>query len=264
MNGQGYHFFTTYDGVRLRYWLGGTGTPLVILPGLTLGAEDFAAVLPALAQHFQVYCLEYRGHGGSDTPAHGAHIERLAMDMRQWTKALHLESFHLLSHSMGNAVAWCYFSLFGTAQISKYILNEEAPCMLRNPAWSTEEAEAYTGRFIWPDLWAPLPPRPGEGADTPQRKEFLELLFRDHIVRDWRREIQAIRLPTLILMGGGSHFASQRLWNWLHQAIPHSILQVIPAENGGTHEIFKACPEGFTKTVIQFLEEKDHGISAQK
>ncbi len=48
-----------------------------------------------------------------------------------------------------------------------------------------------------------------------------------HPARDWRDVIPTIKAPTMVVMGGKSHFASQLLWNWLHNNIKGSRLEII-------------------------------------
>jgi pimeloyl-ACP methyl ester carboxylesterase len=43
------------------------------------------------------------------------------------------------------------------------------------------------------------------------------------------------------------------LWNWLQDNIKGSELQVISAEENGTHGMHSANPEKFNKLVIDFL-----------
>jgi pimeloyl-ACP methyl ester carboxylesterase len=52
-------------GVRLRYFVAGSGTPLVLVHGLTGAASNFAELAPQLAERARVLVPELPGHGGS-------------------------------------------------------------------------------------------------------------------------------------------------------------------------------------------------------
>ena len=50
----------TIDGVKLHYFCGGTGSPLVLVHGLGSRAEDWANLMPQLKQAgFHVYAIEW-------------------------------------------------------------------------------------------------------------------------------------------------------------------------------------------------------------
>lgn len=59
----------TVDGVRLRYVVAGSGPTLVLLHTLRTQLDLFQRVFPALARRYQVYALDFPGHGHSDIPA---------------------------------------------------------------------------------------------------------------------------------------------------------------------------------------------------
>lgn len=247
-------FFTTSDGVKLHYRIGGSGEPLVILSGFGQTTEGYRKNYPELEKHFTVIALDYRAHGLSEAPVYGWHIERLAKDFEELLAHLGLEKVNLLCHSMGNAVAWCYFSLFGQGKINKYILEDEGPCLLADPAWTEEEKETYTGQFRIPDQWSFPPRMPGQGSGELTAAERFRLqLVREHLCRDWRDIVPTIKCPTLVLMGGGSHFASQRLWDWLHSSIEGSQMEIISAEEGGAHGMHEENPDKFNEIVVGFL-----------
>ncbi len=52
-------------------------------------------------------------------------------------------------------------------------------------------------------------------------------LLTTHLANDWRDIFPTIKVPTMILMGGKSYFASQLLWNWMKETIKGSKLEVI-------------------------------------
>ncbi len=248
-------FFTTSDGVRLHYVTGGQGAPLLLLTGYSGSTEDFTASYDVLCSRFNVICMDYRGHGKSDVPDSGCHIERLVKDLEELLSFLGIGEFYLLAHSMGNTVAWCFMELFGQARIRGYVLYEESPCLLSDPNWTEAEQNRYLGKFRMPDVWSFPAMPPGGGAIDPRRAAFLSRLIREHLSRDWRDVVESIRIPTLILMGEGSHFGARELWDYLHDSIPGSYLEVIPAEQGGSHMFHRENPERFQELVLAFFGE---------
>lgn len=247
------HFFTTSDGVRLHYRVEGSGPALVIFPGYGQAASTFDMVYDGLKQYFTIYTLDYRWLGESESPAYGAHISRFAMDAKEMIDDAGIDSFYLFAHSMGNTVAWNYFSLFGQDKIKKYILGDEAPCLITDPSWTAVEKETYTGSATDKDIWTAfrMPSIVGQPKkDKTIRDVMMERLLTEHLGNDWRDIIPSIKIPTLILMGGKSHFASQLLWNWLHENIKGSKLEII--KEGG-HGYYSTQPQVFNKIVKEYF-----------
>jgi pimeloyl-ACP methyl ester carboxylesterase len=52
-------------GLRTRYWVGGSGPPLVLVHGLGGAAYNFTELAPLLARGHRVLVLDLPGHGGS-------------------------------------------------------------------------------------------------------------------------------------------------------------------------------------------------------
>jgi len=64
--------FVDVNGIRTRYFDGGTGEPLVLIHGgqwpATSSADGWAAIFDHLAANFHVYAFDKLGHGYTDNP----------------------------------------------------------------------------------------------------------------------------------------------------------------------------------------------------
>ena len=67
----------------------------------------------------QVYCLDQRFHGRSDSPSYGFHVARLAADLHEFLEQLNLSDVTVVGTSMGCAVIWSCYELFGADRLSK-------------------------------------------------------------------------------------------------------------------------------------------------
>jgi pimeloyl-ACP methyl ester carboxylesterase len=66
--------FAGASHVRVHYYAGGSGSPIVMVHGLGGRAEDWAALMPQLVRdHHRVYVLDLPGYGRSDWPANAAY-----------------------------------------------------------------------------------------------------------------------------------------------------------------------------------------------
>ena len=230
---------------------------MILLPGYAGNAESFEPNYEELQKHFTVYTLEYRAHGKSEAPAYGYHTERLAMDFKELMDAEGLEKVSLIAHSMGNAVVWCYMELFGQSRIERYVLEEEGSTFLSDPSWTEAEQKTYRGVMDWdmylnPSMLAMLVP--AQENESPRhlqiRRDGMARLWKDHLANDWSDIIPTIQVPTLIVMGGKSHFATQELWDFTRNSIAGAEFAVIEEAGHGAHA---DAPEKFNELAVRFL-----------
>lgn len=87
--------------LRLHAVTGGSGTPLLLLPGWPQTWYAWRLVMPALAQHHQVVALDARGVGLSDHPVDGYDTGTLAADAVACMRALGHERFAMVGHDIG-------------------------------------------------------------------------------------------------------------------------------------------------------------------
>jgi pimeloyl-ACP methyl ester carboxylesterase len=155
---------------------------------------------------------------------------------------------------MGNTVAWNYFSLFGQKQVIKYILGDEAPCLITDPSWTTQEKEMYTGSATDKELWtAWRMPKSQQQAPKNTRELMMGKLLTEHLGNDWRDILPTIQVPTLALMAEKGTFNNQHLFDYFLKTIPHSELKVIP--NAG-HGYYATNPKEFNEIVMNYFSSK--------
>ena len=88
-------------GVHTYYEVTGTGEPLVLLHGGFCPAETWDAQTPALAENFQVYVPERRGHGRTPDVEGPITYENMARDTIAFMEAVGVSSAHLVGWSDG-------------------------------------------------------------------------------------------------------------------------------------------------------------------
>ena len=87
------------NGIRLRY--GGSGTPLIVLPGITSPAATWDFVARRLAATNDVYVLDIRGRGLSQGGSELDYsLDAYAADVVAFASALRFDRFMLLGHWM--------------------------------------------------------------------------------------------------------------------------------------------------------------------
>ena len=99
---------TVDEGVQLEVLdFGGTGSPILLLPGLGATAHSFDELAPLLAQKHRVVAMTRRGAGYSSKPDFGFDTPRLAQDVLQVMDAMGLDKVVLVGHSIaGEELTW--------------------------------------------------------------------------------------------------------------------------------------------------------------
>ena len=133
----------TNDGVELNYEITGSGPPLVLVTGWNQTAALFERQVEGLSDRFTVITFDLRGHGESERPDHGYRVSRYAMDLRTVIDEVAGGHAHVLGHSMGCCVLWCYFDLFAGDGIDRAVFVDMMTHPLANPAFTEEQVADY-------------------------------------------------------------------------------------------------------------------------
>ena len=259
---------TTNDGVRLALIEKGSGRPLVLVPGWSQTARQFAAQIEGLADRYRVIAYDHRGHGQSEKPARGYKIQRLAQDLKDVLDTLGLEDAAVAGHSMGSSVLWCYWDLFGAHRIGSTIFIDQMPAITAMPSWTADERLLAGTIFDHTTLPTTIEALAGPlGTETtttmvggmftaayPRDRlaEVVELnlqmprahaaaLLYNHSTQDWRDVIPGVRWRTLVV-GGKASFVSWQSQAWIHEQIAGSRLELFGADEGGQHFMFMENP----------------------
>jgi pimeloyl-ACP methyl ester carboxylesterase len=108
--------------------IGSGDRPLVLVHGFTGSRDDWADVLPTLAEIGPTVVLDQRGHGGSTHTgtADGYSLEQLALDLDRFLDAIGIASCDLLGHSMGGMVC-LRFTLAHPERVASLVLMDTSP-----------------------------------------------------------------------------------------------------------------------------------------
>lgn len=100
--------YADVNGIRLHYVEGGSGEPLLLLPGWPETWWSYHKVMPTLAQHFRVISVDIRGMGASSKPADGYDKKTMAADIAALVKALGYSKVNVAGHDIGAMVGYAY------------------------------------------------------------------------------------------------------------------------------------------------------------
>jgi pimeloyl-ACP methyl ester carboxylesterase len=102
--------FHTVDGVKIHYWVQGSGEPVVLVHAWLSNAEANWIRPGTMAQlashHHQVIALDLAGYGQSDTPdSPTAYGDGWVEQIKQLMDHLHIPKAHIVGYSMGGMIA---------------------------------------------------------------------------------------------------------------------------------------------------------------
>jgi pimeloyl-ACP methyl ester carboxylesterase len=115
------------NGIHLHYVAGGTGTPLILLPGWPETWWQYHKIMPSLARHFHVVSVDIRGMGLSSKPANGYDKKTMAKDIYELVRHLGYDKVDIAGHDIGAMVAFAYAAQFPQATLKLAMMDVPHP-----------------------------------------------------------------------------------------------------------------------------------------
>lgn len=269
--------FTNRSGLRLFFHDWGTGDPIVFIHGGALNADSWEyQTVPLSEQGYRCIAADTRGCGRSDEPASGYAYDSLADDVADLLDHLDLTRATLVGHSMGAGTITRYLTRYGTERIVRCVLvSPTTPFMLHAddnpngvPVEMFEESVALlrVNRPMWIDIAAPAffggdpsdPTYPasliewGKGLALKSGAKATMELFGSFYKTDFRPDMQAFTIPTLILHGDADMTAPLPITGQpTADSIPGSELRVYA---GGSHGIMLSHASQLNADIDQFVK----------
>ena len=128
--------FISANGIQQHYYRAtpvGGKLPVVLLHGLTDNGICWFRVADVLRERYDVIMPDTRGHGRSDKPDDGYHLEERAADIAALIEGLGLDRPVLMGHSLGGQAAAAVAALFP---------DRVRAIILEDPAWFEQESSA--------------------------------------------------------------------------------------------------------------------------
>ncbi|MBA3643690.1 MAG: alpha/beta hydrolase [Chloroflexia bacterium] len=249
----------------------GDGPPLLLLHGIGSRAESWWSVLDGLAAHFQLFALDFRGHGASAKPARGYLFPDYAADLADVLDALAIDRPRILGHSLGGLVALEWAKTHPCQAIAIALedvaLRSEPGVLGAFDGWlalasmtRAEAAAAYRQEYpAWSDedCW-----RRAESITSTAPGVFIELRADSatNIAtgRDRLGDLSGIHSPLLLVHGDratGSMLVPDDAAR-LTALVPNARLARVPTAG---HTIHRDHPAAFLAAVIPFLTTAGEG-----
>jgi len=265
-------FIEARDGTRLFHLDWGTGKPVVFCHAWGLNADLWEYQMIELVDH-GMRCVAYdrRGHGRSASPGGGYDFDTLADDLAAVLDRLDLHDVTLVGHSMGGGEVARYLSRHGAKRIARVVLTSTiTPLVGRRPDYPEGSDPANIEAFI-AGLKSDRPATLAAGLGlftgtkrtvSPAMSQWLLGQFlrasamasiecqRAVAKADFRPDLRAVTVPTLILHGDADQLSSlDHHARATARAIRGAELKVY---EGGPHGLPLTDKERFTQDLLAF------------
>lgn len=264
--------FTTTDGTELFYRDWGNGQPIVFLASWALDSRAWDKQMLHFSERgYRCIALDRRGHGRSDDPGRGYHLDRLADDIAELLLHLDLHDASMITHSMASAECTRYLARYGSARVGRVVfLAPTAPSYAeesREP-WTmdaaTTEAVIAAIRHDLPHWLADNAEGfflPGRTGTTPEyvwhtidiiRGASLQALVECYVAKrvDLRAELAAIDVPLLVIHGSCDTSEPVQQGRAIASLVPHG--RYIEYD-GAPHGIYHTHFDHLVEDIARFL-----------
>ena len=123
------------ENVNLFYQDIGSGTPVVLIHGLTLSSSMWKPQIEYLSNSFRLIIPDLRGHGKSTVPEHGYTIHDYASDIVQLISQLNLKKVHLIGLSIGGAIATELSAVYSHLLLSTTVISPMPQIFIPGDDW---------------------------------------------------------------------------------------------------------------------------------
>ncbi|MCR2807049.1 alpha/beta fold hydrolase [Paenibacillus soyae] len=206
-----------------------TAPPVIALHALGQNGEAWNVVAAELGQHFRVFALDQRGHGGSERTGVYS-FELMRDDLLVFADALGLERFILIGHSMGGTVSFLFSEAYPD-RVERLVIEDSPPPFRSDKLDIPRDPPAGPLPFDWfviPSILRQLnEPDP-----------------------EWWERLDRIACPTLIIGGGSNSPIPQHKLKEAAGLIPSG--EFVTLEGGG-HFVHETKPQEFVAAVRKFL-----------
>lgn len=267
-------FIDTHDGQRLAFrdtaGNGSSGAPVVFIHGWSLSGEIWREQIEFLAAHGQrTITYDRRGHGRSSKPTAGYDYDTLADDLAAVLTQADVTNATLVGHSMGSGEVARYFARHGGKRIARAMLVAPTTPF----AVKTDDNPEGIDRQMFDQLVAALKADPkaymaagapgllGNDAAPETVKWALDMAYqadpaaiekclRAFTETDFRSDLPAIGVPTLIVYGSGDMPTMPGNARRTGAAIAGSRIEVY---EDAPHGLFITDRERFNNDLLRFI-----------
>lgn len=266
--------FTTTDGTELFYRDWGHGQPIVFVASWALDSRAWARhMLHFNALGYRCIAMDRRGHGRSDDPGRGYHLDRLADDLAELLAHLDLHDAIVVTHSMASAECSRCLARHGSARIDRVIFLAPSAATYADGSRDGHSMDEPTTALVLDAIARDLPRwladnadgffLPAETGTTPEYVQYTIGIINDCSARalvdcfrakrvDLRADLRALDVPLLILHGNRDVSEPVQQGRAIAALVPHSRYAEV---DGAPHGLYHTHFDQVTRDIEAFLRE---------
>ncbi len=237
--------------IDLHYKVHGheAGEPLVLLHAFTETGAMFDPFLARLGETYQLYVLDWRGHGRTNNPQRKIRHEELALDLAAFVTALGLDAAHFCGVSSGGMQLT--FLALEQPQLVRSVTFVAATYTIDQRLQTRVSRIVETASPSWLNV---LQARHGDvnGPDYGRKllRLWLEAVQRADELPFKPIDLKRIKRPALIIHGDRDAFLPIHIPVTMYQMIPAAELCILP---GCGHDVAGDRPHMLVDALLQFL-----------
>jgi non-heme chloroperoxidase len=256
-------WFTTSDGVRLRYLDAGAGRAVVFIPGWCMPASIFEPQIAALSRRWRVVSLDPRGQGESEVPRSGYDPARRGQDIRDLLQHLGTGRVVLAGWSLGVLDALSYADMAGDQRLAGLVLIDNSVGEGRAPPPRSTPSRFFVNLRQRRD--ATVRGFVASMYRTPQDQAYLDAIARqaqrmpvEASIRllsyprpreFWKQSLYAVRRPVY-------YAVTPRLRGQAEQVAQNHPQPMVEIFDGAGHALFVDAAARFNASMEEFLSHR--------
>ena len=265
------HRVVLEDGAAVQVHELGSGPPLVLIPGWACSIEVFEQNIPTFARERRVIAYDPRSQGLSDQTDTGNDYVQRGRDLQRILDSTDAQDVALLGWSLGVYDALSYIHQFGLDRVSRLVLADESPKIVKSQEsdWgegTADEIEALLSIVSGSDYLSFFRGYMAEGFQGAAPEALLDRLAENAaklpalraaaLLEDATRhdftgvcEQAAKRVPVLHILREEWAGSAKR---WIARHQPSARVEVL-----GGHLMLLEYPEAFNRLVLSFLGDAE-------
>ncbi len=261
-----------FRDVEMAYSIHGSGDPVVLIGGYTMGKESWGLQVAGLAKHFKIITFDNRGVGETKIPSSPFTIADMAADTVGLMDGLGIDSSNIFGVSMGGLIAQVLaldypdrvrkVALGCTTHGGRHAVQPEQKVMeelaaAADPKIPAEQAIRMRVPLIYSE---------GFIKGEPERlEEFVRLAMKYWptpegaagqmkalSIFNVKRRLGEISCPVLVITGSEDRMMPPENSRLLAERIPGAQLHMVKAAG---HNFFQEKPEEVNRVLIEFFKE---------
>jgi pimeloyl-ACP methyl ester carboxylesterase len=240
---------TVVNGILTSYKSVGEGEPIILVHGLAGSTHWWRRNIPELAAHYRLYLVDLPGFGSMWRQRRHFHLETCVEWLAAWTRAVKLDTFSLVGHSMGGYVALALAARH-PERVKRLVLVSCVSVALEHSVVGYLPHLFLAGFRITPTFFPLLffdSVRAGIPTLVRATKQIVDL--------DIAPVVTALQTPTLLIWGEHDNLVPLACAYSLQAQLAHVHPHLLVIKQASHVSMFEQ-PRQFNSAVLAFLEQQ--------